>query len=90
MVGKAGQRVRAFTVTSGATKLNPLTYEKSARQIYQTAPRHTVSRTIDALKHTAEYMQSVMSCKFVEDILALLKEIAAAMAKVYAMTAGLI
>lgn len=47
-------------------------------------------RTIDALNHTLEYMQSVMSCNFIEDILTLLKEDAAAMEKVDTMTAGLI
>jgi hypothetical protein len=35
-----------------------------------------------------DYMQFVMSCNFIEDILALLKEDAAAMAKADTITAG--
>jgi hypothetical protein len=46
-----------------------------------------VRQTIDALEHTVENVLSVMSCNFVEDILALLKKDATA-AKADSMTLG--
>jgi hypothetical protein len=47
-----------------------------------------VCQTIDALEHTVENMLSVMSCNFIEDILDLLKEDTAAIAKTDDLTAG--
>jgi hypothetical protein len=47
-----------------------------------------VRQTIDALEHTVENMLSVMTCNFIEDIPALLKEDAAAIAKTDDLTAG--